>query len=643
MNVRILGFALCVLALVAVSAGADVVAEFTHGNDDATYVDAYHGIAGDGWTSPWVENFNNVANGASTTGVVSTTELYAGGGSYLSTALAASATTTNVQYALGREHADVSMAGAQMMQSIEFYFRIDEDLTRVDELMQPIFGSSATDRYQLFGGPAGANTASSGSTWQVHGYSVATGNCPVGCEKEWSFVNGGGAGSLTPEMAVNTDVPLIGGANYYFKIGFRPNEKKWDGFVTTTVGGTTYSYDSRGDFPNGLGFRNNTGTDRWLYFSSRADDDTDAREFSVDGVRIVPLGVGNREKVEAHFTDGNSTTAVDGFPGVAGLGWRDAWQVRASTGGSVVGTAMTSSDIGYSELKPGQSGTYLKVDATHEAEDSYTGLTRNYKAFGDGLDWTKKHSIQFSVRIDEDLIANFNTVDDRYQFSDISNGFNADESATWTVACYGGSDDVIASADDIGVWTFYDGDRDGGARLAENNVASTIAVVAGQVYDFTIIVDPESESYIGSVSNGTDTFTTGTLGWRTSRTDVIGGYLCFDTRAGGVMGTEVRSFSLDDVVITHLPDVQVPGDATGDGYVDAADAAALATNWGTASGATRAMGDFNGDGAVGAADASILAANWNPAPPAESTGVPEPGVVVLLAAGLAAMVLRRNR
>jgi hypothetical protein len=394
-----------------------------------------------------------------------------------------------------------------------------------------------------------------------------------------------------------------------------------------------------------MGWRSGTVRGSWLYFSSRANSVDDARAFSVDGVRISDIPTspppGDMEVVVARFTDGNSTTAVDGYTGIAGNGWRDAWQVRANAGATATATAVTSTDAGYNELKPGQSGTYLKTEAAHTGEASFAGLTRSYKAIDHGIDWSKKHSIQFSVRIDENLSQDFNHVDDRYQFSEIDNGFNNDESSTWTVACYGGSNDVIANADDVGVWTFYDGDRDGGARLAENNVASDVAVVVGQVYDFTIIMDPETQSYIGTVSNGTDTFTTETLGWRTDAT-AIGGWLCFDTRAGGVALPETRAFSLDDVVITQLPDVVIPGDADGDGYVDADDAAALATNWGTASGATWAMGDFNGDGKVNAADASILAANWNPAP-AEAAGVPEPGMIVLLAAGLAAMVIRRNR
>jgi hypothetical protein len=86
----------------------------------------------------------------------------------------------------------------------------------------------------------------------------------------------------------------------------------------------------------------------------------------------------------------------------------------------------------------------------------------------------------------------------------------------------------------------------------------------------------------------------------------------------------------------------IPGDANHDGAVDAADAAAMAGSWGQ-SGKGWEDGDFNHDGTVGPADASILAANWGGTAESHAAAVPEPGALVLLAAGLLAMALRRRR
>jgi hypothetical protein len=104
---------------------------------------------------------------------------------------------------------------------------------------------------------------------------------------------------------------------------------------------------------------------------------------------------------------------------------------------------------------------------------------------------------------------------------------------------------------------------------------------------------------------------------------------------------------VDDTGAAYLLSIpeptQIPGDASGDGIVDAADAQALATNWGVSSGATWAMGDFDGDGVVGAKDASIMAANWGYGTgEAGGASVPEPSVFVMLVS-LALLAIGRRR
>jgi len=88
---------------------------------------------------------------------------------------------------------------------------------------------------------------------------------------------------------------------------------------------------------------------------------------------------------------------------------------------------------------------------------------------------------------------------------------------------------------------------------------------------------------------------------------------------------------------------QIPGDTDGDNIVDDDDAAIVAQNWGQNVGeGGYAAGDFNGDHVVNAADAAIQVANWG-SHVGESTGVPEPGALVLLLMGAAALLGRRGR
>ena len=84
----------------------------------------------------------------------------------------------------------------------------------------------------------------------------------------------------------------------------------------------------------------------------------------------------------------------------------------------------------------------------------------------------------------------------------------------------------------------------------------------------------------------------------------------------------------------------LPGDADGDGDVDAADYIALKANMGTATGAVLADGDFDEDGDVDWDDLQLLQDNYG----AGSAGgaLPEPGSAILLMLGAAAMLRRRR-
>ena len=85
----------------------------------------------------------------------------------------------------------------------------------------------------------------------------------------------------------------------------------------------------------------------------------------------------------------------------------------------------------------------------------------------------------------------------------------------------------------------------------------------------------------------------------------------------------------------------MPGDANRNGVVDDTDASILAANW---MGSEKGWGDgdFNEDGLVNDIDATLMATNWTSA---ASAAVPEPSSAILLLAvalGLFAAMLRRT-
>jgi len=83
----------------------------------------------------------------------------------------------------------------------------------------------------------------------------------------------------------------------------------------------------------------------------------------------------------------------------------------------------------------------------------------------------------------------------------------------------------------------------------------------------------------------------------------------------------------------------LPGDATLDGVVDAADYMALKEGLGAAFGAKYGDGDFDLDGDVDLADLAILRDNLGQGPAGGTA--PEPGVLSLMGLGCLALLRRR--
>ena len=152
-----------------------------------------------------------------------------------------------------------------------------------------------------------------------------------------------------------------------------------------------------------------------------------------------------------------------------------------------------------------------------------------------------------------------------------------------------------------------------------------------------------SENFIASAGSPIDLCSglmfhplTGNLLVSSYRTNQI---LEFDGTTGSYIGVFAN---VNQAWCISMAPVTIPGDANGDGVVDAGDAAILAANWLSDTNATWGMGDFNDDGVVDDMDAAILAANWQHGVSADAA-VPEPGVLTMILLAAVSVVALRHR
>jgi len=227
--------------------------------------------------------------------------------------------------------------------------------------------------------------------------------------------------------------------------------------------------------------------------------------------------------VIADFDGGNSNTAVDGYKGAAGDGWKGAWSIGGTRVAASSATVTTTSPVN-------GGGNYLSATIKTASE---TG-SGNQQGFVQRqldptfLDLSQPITISFDLRIDTAPGAN-------------------------QVYSIFGSTDGNKGTGPGNTWTLSGGNTSAGWSFGSE--ASNIAVTAGVTYSFTLQLDPTTHTFVGSVTDGTDSYTSSALAFRNSTSTDIGQYINWGARlnTGGTTTTSL-SFALDNIAISSIPE-----------------------------------------------------------------------------------------
>jgi hypothetical protein len=356
----------------------------------------------------------------------------------------------------------------------------------------------------------------------------------------------------------------------------------------------------------------------------------------------LPIGV-IRAAIVANFADGPGNTSSDQYPGIAGNGWQGGWSMGTGATGST--TTNTTLATNANPLTVG-GDQYLSVtlNTGTSINDNWTTARRQFGAF-DGVDPTKPHTINFDFRPEaknEIPDAEFRS---RYQiFGNSSEPGDTSTATTWWIVAAAGTTGSAPTGVVINNWGFLTNPNPltTPAPTGMNFVDSGITMNANTVYHFQIKVYPASKTYVATVSDGTDTFTSGTLYFRNQNAAAqSASYLAFGARQQNIdnQGLANYPFSFDSVSIVPTPPT---GDFDADGDVDGADFIAWQTNFPITSAATLGQGDGDYDQDVDGADFAAWQ-NGFPTPSSGIAPVPEPSVFLLATMGVVASLVYRRR
>jgi len=242
-------------------------------------VDAYTGMAGNGWNGAWGQKLSQATLTANVvaSGDPGFDELQSGTGAYLSLTAQGNLGTTEASAGVGRDYSCINVEGVDWTKPhiVRFKLRIDED---VDGALSTFTGNY--DRYAITDSTALNSTTHPNNTWAIAAYggenASTGGNVTEEMVGKWCFADGDGAGTIV--SLVNSGIALTTGGVYDFTILVDPTDKTYDVAVSD---GTAESSAT------GLHWRTSAATvGGFLNFVCGVNSDSDVRAWSIDEIII---------------------------------------------------------------------------------------------------------------------------------------------------------------------------------------------------------------------------------------------------------------------------------------------------------------------------------------------------------------------
>ncbi len=239
----------------AQTAQAQIDANFTGGNSTEV-VDAWRGMAGDGWGGAWGSAVQSSRGGALSASVVSSSPLEPSGGDYLGVSITSA--TELIYGQVNRQYTSYGEVDRSKAHSVSFLFRLDSELGSFNRMFFFDSGAAGT-----------TNAESAGTTWIVRVLSS-------GAVQLYD-----GAAAFQP-----AGVSLTQGEVFKMTINISPEAIAADSSYTVQIDNLTTP--GAGYTSEALAFYTPaTSVGGYLSFSSRVDAGNETR-FSLDSIHVIP-------------------------------------------------------------------------------------------------------------------------------------------------------------------------------------------------------------------------------------------------------------------------------------------------------------------------------------------------------------------